>query len=431
MTPQDLLPHDLASGEPFVLRGVHVPATFTAFEGGAEIVTADIGIEQGRIAFVAPSLAETPSAWRDIRLDRMMVWPCFVEAHTHLDSTQIWARSPNPDGTFGSAASAIIADRETHWTPDDMRRRMDFGLRCAYAHGVRAMRTHLASQNEQIEQRWEIFSEVRAAWAGRIDLQAVPLISTDVLADDVWFARVLDVVRRHGGVLGGFAHVSPLVDASLERLFDAADKYGLALDFHADETDDATSDIVRRVATLADRRGGGMQVMVGHCCSLAVQDETEVDRTLDLMARAGLSVVSLPGCNLYLQARAPGRTPRWRGVTLLHEMAARDIPICIGGDNCRDPYNPYGDFNPLESFQDAVRIAHLDHPVGDWPRSVTTTPGALVSQAQAIVAGAPADLVLYRAKSYNELFVRHGAGRLVMRDGIFIDAPLPDFSELD
>jgi cytosine deaminase len=225
--------------------------------------------------------------------------------------------------------------------------------------------------------------------------------------------------------------VSPLVDMSLARLFDAADRYGLSLDFHADENDNASSDILRRVAKLAVERVSEVPVMVGHCCSLAVQQEDAVEQTLDLVAQSGLSVVSLPGCNLYLQARRPGRTPHWRGVTLLHEMAARDIPICIGGDNCRDPYNPYGDFNPLESFRDAVRIAHLDHPIGHWPRTVTTTPGALISQAQPIGAGAPADLVLYRANSFNELFVRHGADRRLIRNGAFVDTALPDFSELD
>jgi cytosine deaminase len=44
----------------------------------------------------------------------------------------------------------------------------------------------------------------------------------------------------------------------------------------------------------------------GHCCSLAVQDESEADRTMDLVAEAGLTVVSLPLCNLYLQDRNAG-----------------------------------------------------------------------------------------------------------------------------
>ena len=42
-------------------------------------------------------------------------------------------------------------------------------------------------------------------------------------------------------------------------------------------------------------------------------------------------------CNMYLQdRRTDGTTPRWRGVTLLHEMVRRDAKkglasLCIGG----------------------------------------------------------------------------------------------------
>jgi len=32
-------------------------------------------------------------------------------------------------------------DRAAHWTAEDVERRMEFGLRCAYAHGVSAIRT--------------------------------------------------------------------------------------------------------------------------------------------------------------------------------------------------------------------------------------------------------------------------------------------------
>ncbi|MFX4381294.1 amidohydrolase family protein, partial [Acinetobacter baumannii] len=89
---------------------------------------------------------------------------------------------------------------------------------------------------------------------------------------------------------------------------------------------------------------------------------------------AGLAVVSLPMCNMYLQDRTAGRTPRWRGITLLHEMKARGISVSVSSDNTRDPFYAYGDLDGLEVFREAVRIAHLDHPFDDWPRIVTSTP---------------------------------------------------------
>ena len=51
--------------------------------------------------------------------------------------------------------------------------------------------------------------------------------------------------------------------------------------------------------------GFSAPVVVGHCCSVSA---SEALATLDLVAKAGLNVVSLPMCNLYLQDRAARRT---------------------------------------------------------------------------------------------------------------------------
>ncbi|MBL8551284.1 MAG: cytosine deaminase [Hyphomonadaceae bacterium] len=418
-------------GAPFVLRNATIPAALAGMPSREEILRVDIGVADGRLRFVALAEAQTPCDWHEAEMAGAMVWPCFVEAHTHLDTTQIWPRSPNPDGAFDSGAAAIIADRESHWTAEDMRARMDFGLRCAYAHGVRAMRTHIGSQNAQIEQRWEIFRDLRDAWAGRIALQAAPLISTEALDDDAALARILEVVRKSDGVLGAFAPMGGNIEAQLARIFDAAERHDLALDFHADETAAPASQGLLAIARLAKGRRFASPIQVGHACSLAMQDEALIDETLDLVAEASIHIVTLPSCNLYLQDRRQGRTPRWRGITLLKEMRARGIPVSFGGDNCRDPFHPFGDFDMLEVFRDAVRIAHLEHPIGDWPRAVTTTPGALIAKAQGIAAEEPADLVLLRARSFNELLARPQADRLLVRDGAFVAADLPDYAELD
>ncbi len=173
--------------------------------------------------------------------------------------------------------------------------------------------------------------------------------------------------------------------------------------------------------------------MAGHCCSLARQPPDEVDRTLDLVAEAGIAVVSLPMCNMYLQDREAGRTPRWRGVTLLHEMKARGIEVAVASDNCRDPFFAYGDHDLHEVFREAVRIAQLDHPLGDWPRAVTATPAAIMGLhgIGRIAVGAPADLVVYRGRSYSEMLSRPESGRVVLRAGRRIGSALPDYAELD
>ena len=107
-----------------------------------------------------------------------------------------------------------------------------------------------------------------------------------------------------------------------------------------------------------------------------------------LVAQAGITVISLPPVNQYLQDRMPHRTPRWRGVTLLHELRARGITVLIGGDNCRDPFYGYGDHDPMETFTDSVRIGHLDKPFGDWPAAIAAHPGVDTVAARRRIADA-------------------------------------------
>ena len=64
-------------------------------------------------------------------------WPCPADLHTHLDKSHIWPRQENPDGTFMGALKAVERDRETNWSAGDVAARMEFGLKCTYAHGTR------------------------------------------------------------------------------------------------------------------------------------------------------------------------------------------------------------------------------------------------------------------------------------------------------
>ena len=131
----------------FWLRQAQVPAALldrTSMSVDAEgLVSLDLWIADGRIAAIAPAGA-APAA-SGIDLDRGQVWPCFVDGHVHLDKTQTWPRQANPDGTHPGAKAAVIADRAAHYSEADIEPRFEFGLRCAYAHGTAAMRTHLDS----------------------------------------------------------------------------------------------------------------------------------------------------------------------------------------------------------------------------------------------------------------------------------------------
>lgn len=421
-------------GGAYVLRNATVVRTLLArpdaYEGDGELVRLDIAVARGRIDRLAPAGAG-PTAAPVLDLDGGMVWPCFTDIHTHLDKGHIWPRAANPDGSHAAARVAVTADRAARWSADDVAARMRFGLRCAYAHGSGAVRTHIDSLGPQGAISWPVVAALREEWRDRIALRGVSLVPLDLFADAAAGARLADLVARYGGILGAATGVAANADVLLDRVFALAQTRGLDLDFHVDETNDPQAASLAQIASAAISCRFSGRVVVGHCCSLALRPADEADRTMDLVAAAGIAVVSLPMCNLYLMDRTPARTPRWRGVTLLHELAARGVPVMAASDNCRDPFYAYGDHDPLEVFTQAVRILHLDHPVGDWPRLVTVTPATVMGLDCRIAENAPADLVVLSARNYSELLSRSQHDRIVLRGGRPIDRTLPDYRELD
>ncbi len=361
-----------------------------------------------------------------------MVFPAFVDMHTHLDKGHIWPRTPNPDGSFLGALAAVGGDREASWSEEDVLARMDFSLRAAFAHGTRAIRTHLDSIPPQDAISWGVFEETRREWAGRIDLQAACLVGCEGVDADGPFAGTADIVAAAGGVLGMVTYAVPTLQERIDAFFDHAIARGLAADFHVDETLDPSANTLRALAETVIRRRFDAPVVVGHLCSLSAMPVAEALDTLDLVAKAGFHVVSLPMCNLYLQDRHGGRTPRRRGITLVHEMKARGIPVSFASDNTRDPFYAYGDMDMIEVMREATRIGHLDHADPDWTHAFLTHPAAACGfAAPSLAPGAPADLVICRARTWTELFARPQSDRIVLRGGRAIDRTLPDYAELD
>lgn len=409
-------------------------ASFEGFAFDVEgFAPATVAVTHGEIRAIHPA-GGAPVAAETVDCRGGIAFPAFVDCHTHIDKGHIWARKPNPDGSFPGALNAVGEDRAARWTAEDVERRMEFSLACAYAHGTRALRTHIDSVPPQEDISWPVFKTVRERWKGRIELQGACLFGIDQAQDESWLNQLADTVARHRGILGAVTYMVPDLDALLDRLFAKAIDLGLDLDFHADETDDVNAVSLDRIADAALRHGFEGKILVGHCCSLARQPDDRVKATLDKVARARLSVVSLPMCNMYLQDRRPdATTPRWRGVTLLHEMAARGINVAVASDNTRDPFYAYGDLDVLEVYRESTRIVHFDHPVGDWPATVTANPARAMGldDAGVLAPGGKADLVLFRGRSLTELLSRPESDRTVIRNGKAIDATLPDYSELD
>jgi len=120
----------------------------------------DVVVRDGLVASVVPpETREGPEASVDLAGGQL--WPCLIDVHTHLDKGHTWERAENRDGTFDGAIRAVSADRAARWSADDVRRRMEFGIRCSWAHGTKAVRTHLDSFATQAAVTWPVFEALR------------------------------------------------------------------------------------------------------------------------------------------------------------------------------------------------------------------------------------------------------------------------------
>jgi cytosine/creatinine deaminase len=440
---EDNMPIRVPTTDSYVLANATVPLALMPGELGwkgatSGLLRCDIWVSRGVISHIDQNFENRQRATEVMDLERGMVLPRFVDIHTHIDKGQILPRTPLANGTHENARMTVGADRSANWSREDVAARMDFNLRCAFAHGTGALRTHIDSIGPQTEISWPLFAEMREAWKGRIALQGVALFPVDFAIDDrPQFDAIVAAVAKHGGLLGGLTFVGRAPDdklrAALDLIYQAANAHGLDVDFHADESDSVDARTLEEVALASLRAGHKGRTTVGHCCSLSLQSDADRARVIARVAEAGLAIVSLPMCNMYLQDRAPGRTPRWRGVAPLHELDAAGVPALVASDNTRDPFYAYGDMDMLEVFREATRILHLDHSARPWARLLGAGPAEVMGLpgAGTIAKGQAADLVLVGARTFNELLCRPWSDRVVLVGGKAIERSLPAYAELD
>jgi len=434
--PKSLILPDISH---YWLENAHVPPyliadqtiTATTPEG---LALCHLEIQNGQLAQIIPAADLTPicSLIPRINLAKRIIFPGFVDIHTHLDKGHIWGRSPNPDGTFQGALHSAQRDRQRYFQPEDLYRRMAFGLQCSYAHGTTAIRTHIDAGDAQGKIAFEVFEQLRQAWHDRLILQGVCLVTTDYYLTPAG-ETLADQMVDCDSILGGVAYTNPDLLPQLRRLFELAQERQLDLDLHVDENGDRHSRVLHQVAELALEMEFTGKILCGHCCSLDQQSPDQVNETLTLVKAAGMAIVSLPLCNLYLQGR--NQHPTWRGIPPVHAIQAHGIPLAFASDNCRDPFFAYGDHDGLEVLTQSIRIGQLDHPYGQWCASVNKTPAQLMGLSDQGIGqfkpGCSADFVIFNARYFSELFARPQGDRQILRQGCVIPAELPDYQALD
>ena len=387
-----------------VLRGV-------ALAGQADRV--DLSLRAGRIVSIT----------RSMERDGGFALPLMSDAHVHLDKTFVAHRLPRQAVTLLDAIEIAEVDK-AKWDADDIRSRASRALRSAYLYGTGRMRSHVDWNEPETPLAWPVLNELRVEWRGRIELQLAALVPLDLIreAGESIAARV----SADAGVLGAFVYRNADLPAKVAGLFDLAERYDLALDFHVDEGLEPEAQGIDAIIEEAAVRDFGSRVLCSHGCALSVRPEAVVRTLLERLGAARVSLCVLPTTNASLQNRAPGRTPRHRGIAPLQEARAAGVPVILASDNCRDAFYPWGDYDLWDVFRAAAPWAHLEPAT--WLSTITDAPAKLFDAAPDLVEGAAADFILFEADGIDDAVSRPLCRRQVWRSGTLL-TPIPGGGE--
>ena len=371
----------------------------------------------------APPL--TPHAGWDV--DGALVLPAFVDAHTHLDKAFTAGRLGTVRPGLLGGIMATAADR-VHWTAADLHARASRALAWAWNAGTRHLRTHINWwRPDEAPLAWQVVDALKDEWAGRITLEKVALCPLAFFADRAQARALLQRIAASGaGALpGAFVHTTNWDPNALRHLLVGAQELGLDVDLHVDEElapealgVDTTARILREIG-LAGR------VVCGHACALAAQSPDRARATLDAVARAPITLVSLPMANLLLQDAEAERTPRLRGVTLVKEAAVRGIPLLFASDSVQDAFCRLGSLDPVETMGAAAMAAQLAEPFDVWSEALCRADWLQPTpRPRPALAGEPADLVIFLDADPIG-WPSRGAARVVMRQGAHAAGAVP------
>ena len=353
------------------------------------------------------------------------VFPAPAEPHAHLDKALTAPRLATSTGSAGGAGIDTGNDLRAaiaQWhalapaiDAADVHARALAAVRRYLAHGITAIRSHVnLSEGGDPFAALDALVALREQLRGRVILQVCLLPGS---ADPE--AVVAEALTRGVDVLGGCPHLCPDPEKEIDRLLDLAERHRLPVDLHCDEqlTTDLADDQLDVVALARQvlRRGLPGPVTASHAVRLGMLEPDRLDPVVELLARAGIGVVTLPITNLYLMGREATHA-RPRGLTALRALLDAGVTLAAGADNLRDPFNPVGRADPFETTSLLMTAGQLTaaealHAVTAGARAVLGLPDAGTAPGQVV------DLVLVPDTDRGEVLAGGVTDRIVLHGG--------------
>lgn len=336
-----------------------------------------------------------------------------AEPHAHLDKALSWDElRPEP----GDLHHAIATWKEgsLRFDEESFRRRARTAALSLLRNGTTAVRTHVdVLYGDDPLRGIRAIDAVRRELRDVMDIQIVALIKA--YSDVELLYGALDA---GADLVGGSPHSAPEPLAELDRLLGVAEDRGVGADLHTDEFLVGDHHTLPGYAARVRDWPADRNRTASHCTRLSMMAAAELDDLLPHVVSARLGVVANPLTNLSIHARdIATATPR--GIAPIARLRAAGVPVAAGADNVRDPFNPLGRSDALETAMLAVVAGHVDPDVAvtlvtDDARAVLGLPPAGPR------VGARAELLAVRGTGVTDVIANAPADRIVIHDGVVV-----------
>jgi cytosine deaminase len=379
----------------------------------------DLAISGG--VYVALDTVDPTSATIIDAQGRLCV-PGFIEPHIHLDKVMLADSIPvNVSGSLDEAIE-ILGARKESYSREDISARAGHIIRAAISNGVTRMRTHIDIDTGCGLTAFEALLDVREQFANLIELHIVAFPQKGIVGDPGCEALLREAMDRGADQIGGMPFNEAGPDESrahIEIAFDIAREHDCAVDMHIDETDDPNARTLEMLCAATITHGWQGRVIAGHTCALAAYPDDYAERVMDMVAEAGIHMITNPATNLMLQGREDSH-PKRRGITRVKELLSRGVNVAFGQDNLRDMFYPFGRDDPLELAFLLAHAAHMSQPDEIETLFTMTTDNAaqvLGLTDYGTTPGCAGDLVILDAQTPLQAIVEKPDRRYVIRRG--------------
>ena len=354
--------------------------------------TADIGIADGRIAVIAPTITADAHV---VDAGGRWVSPGFVESHLHLDKSCIMDRCKAEKGDLAEAIAEVSTAKKA-FTVEDVYTRAKRTLERCILHGTTHVRCQLEIDPIIRHIGFEAIKQLASDYKWAVDIEICAFPQEGLLNNPGTDELLVEAMNKGAHLIGACPYVDSDPHGQIDRVFDIARDFDCDVDMHLDFALNTDNLDLLYVCDVTEKRKWGGRVTIGHVSKLSAVAPDVFAACARRMADAGVALIAIPSTDLYLLGRDHTHNVP-RGLAHAHKLLGHGVNCALSTNNVLNPFTPFGDCSLLRQANLYANTAQAGRTtdLNDCLDMITTRAARLMNlKGYGLQVGNAADLVI-------------------------------------